>query len=923
MNTEDGQLEYCSLFSHIPDMVLAIDEQGIILEANRAVCECLGYSRDEVLGKSIAEVVADPEVMERELSILKQRGRHECEIALLTREGVPVEALCSVSLIGDETCRPLFAVASFRDIGGLKQIQRELRAERDRFRAILRSSTDGILLLDEHQRIVEWSSALERISGFSEDEVRGKNLWEVMDWLKPDDVEGVGGTTPTREAFRRAFSAMLAGEPSEFLASPKPARIKARDGRIHHIEVSASPVDIEEGTKIVHVTGGHGQLLPRVVPERTRMLLAVVRDITERVEEEQRYRTLTEHSLSGIYIIQNSVFVYVNPRVCELVGYTEQELIGMPFWEVLHPDEREVLKERGIRRERGENVPPNYEFRVLTRDGKTKWVEVSATTIEWRGKRAILGSVFDITERKLAEEELKHRLELERGVSTISARFVGTFDLDDAINASLRDMGTLTGASRAYVFMLSEDGTKMSNTHEWCASGVSPQKDSLQSLPSEQFSWWMERLERGEVICIEDVSRLPDEARAEREILEAQDIRSLLVLPLRVGKRLAGFVGFDNTERTGTWGKDDITVLRIFSRLLSTAIERKLAEEQLKESEERFRRLTELLPDPLIELDLELNVRYANRAALHTFGCSKGEMKGLSALELIVPEEHSHVAERLERLLSGEAPEPIELRFRRKDGAVLVGEAHYTLLYHEGRVEAIACVIRDITERKRYEEELIEARREAELYTDLMAHDINNLNTVAYGYLSLLAEDEHLSEKQERAITRSLSSIEGVSRLISNVEKLREIAHRKRELVPIELDDVVQRALSKLSDRANVSIHYEPCDVKVWADELLEEVVSNLVGNAIKHGGRDVHVWIRPQPTDGHVRLIVEDDGKGVPDDIKPVIFNRLRRGKSSVHGKGLGLYIVSTLVEGYGGKVWVEDRDGGGARFVVELRRA
>lgn len=614
--------EYCALFSHVPDLVLAMDEQGIILEANRTACERLGYSSHEILGKSVAELLAEPEFMEREFPILKEQGRHECEVILLTRDGTPIEALCSACIIEDEACRPLFAVASFRDITQLKQVQRELRAERDRYRAILKSSSDGILLLDEQQRIVEWSSALERITGFSKDEVKGRSLWEVLDWLKPERE----GTTPTREAFRQAFSAMLAGGSSEFLTSPKPARIRTRDGRVHHIEVSASVIVLEEGTKIVDITGGCGEV-PRLVPERRRMLLALVRDITERVEGEQL--------------------------------------------------------------------------------------------------------------------------------------------------------------------------------------------------------------------------------------------------------------------------------------------------------EERFRRLIELVPDPIVEIDLDLNMRYANRAALRTFGYSREDVSPTNVLDVVVPEEHANVGELLDRLLSGEALEPVELRLRTREGAELVGEVHCTPMYHEGKVETIVCVIRDITERKRYVEELIEAKEEAELYIDLMAHDINNLNAVAYGYLSLLAEDEHLSERQKKAVMRSLSSLEGISMLIANVEKLREIAHKRRELVPMDLDEVVQKALLNFSGIGDVSIQHEPSGARVLADELLEEVVSNLVGNAIKHGGKGVHVWIRAELGDGHVRLIVEDDGKGVSDDIKSVVFNRLKRGESSVHGKGLGLYIVSTLVEGYGGRVWVEDREGGGARFVVELKRA
>ena len=212
----------------------------------------------------------------------------------------------------------------------------------------------------------------------------------------------------------------------------------------------------------------------------------------------------------------------------------------------------------------------------------------------------------EITERKQAEKTIKRRFEFEKTVSNISARFVGVSDIDDAIEASLSDMGRLSGSSRVYVFIFSEDGTKMSNTHEWCVEGVSPEIDNLQNLPCEMFPWWMKKLHKGEVIHIGDASKLPLEAKALKEILESQNIKSLLVLPLYGRAKLIGFIGFDNVVETGRWSADNELLLHFSSGILGNAFERKRTEEELERNSnelEKSNKLKDLFID-IMEHDL-------------------------------------------------------------------------------------------------------------------------------------------------------------------------------------------------------------------------------------------------------------------------------------------------------------------------------
>lgn len=188
----------------------------------------------------------------------------------------------------------------------------------------------------------------------------------------------------------------------------------------------------------------------------------------------------------------------------------------------------------------------------------------------------------EVTERKRVEAAIKRRLGFEKTISVISSRLLSSPDFEGAINASLRDIGRLTGGSRAYVSLFDEGNGRMSNTHEWCAPGVRPRIENLGDIPAGGNSWWMTKLRSGETIQFEDISTMPPEARAEKELLESIDAKSLIVIPLAIRGELSGFVGFHNAFETGEWEGQDSTILQLFSDILGSAFERRRAEERLR-----------------------------------------------------------------------------------------------------------------------------------------------------------------------------------------------------------------------------------------------------------------------------------------------------------------------------------------------------
>ena len=237
-------------------------------------------------------------------------------------------------------------------------------------------------------------------------------------------------------------------------------------------------------------------------------------------------------------------------------------------------------------------------------------------------------------------------------------------------------------------------------------------------------------------------------------------------------------------------------------------------------------------------------------------------------------------------------------------------------------------IFHDITLRKNLETQILRAKDEAELYLDLMSHDINNQNCKASLYLELLSLKKGDIEGHLEHIKTSKDAVLESSRIIKNVRKLREITYGNQKSYPVDLNLVLGEMVVEHSKTTSkeVIINYEPFDAMVHANDLIRDVFSNLLGNAVKYSGDSVTIDVSVDELDlegeYYVKVSIEDNGNGIPDEMKGQIFARLKRGKESIQGSGLGLYIVKGQLENYGGEIWVEDRVDGdpskGARFVV-----
>jgi len=336
---------------------------------------------------------------------------------------------------------------------------------------------------------------------------------------------------------------------------------------------------------------------------------------------------------------------------------------------------------------------------------------------------ALLTAAQDVTQPHPLQRQLRYRAALEHLIAQLSARFLNTApaDIDDEIEAALGALGAFIGVDRSYVFRVRGTGPidtrTMDNTHEWCAPGIEPQQPNLQDVPCATFPWWMGHIERMEPIEISDVAALPPAAAAVKEILEAQDITSLLVVPIASDETIFGFIGFDIVDATVDLYPGITTVLQVVGDLFANAFRQRRAEEARDLSETRFQNLLHSLDDVVWSLELDdetpfdlsnSKLRYNNEATARVYGHARADFFENKALwfEVIHPEDQEQVARHMETLFETGAAD-YEHRIVPPDGDVRWLRSSVRLQYdEEGKPTGMGGIATDITVRKTMEEEV-------------------------------------------------------------------------------------------------------------------------------------------------------------------------------------------------------------------------
>ncbi|MBU0711743.1 PAS domain S-box protein [bacterium] len=409
-------------------------------------------------------------------------------------------------------------------------------------------------------------------------------------------------------------------------------------------------------------------------------ILYISRDITERKrmeealrESELKYRSLIENVQDGVFLIQDNQMKFVNPAFASMIGYTEEEVIGKDFQDFIAPEDREMVADRYRRRQAGEDLPSKYEFRLLNKDGKSKIdIIMSVGLLNFMGKIASIGTVHNITERKRAEEDLKESEKSYRGLfnSTTDAIYVqdknGFFiDVND-------------GAVKMYGYPRE---FFIGKTPEFLSA---PGKNDMKKVLKMVQKAFMGEPQRFEFY----------------------------------GLRKNGVVFPKDVQlNSGTYFGEKVVIA--FARDIT---ERKRAEKEVRESEERYRILFKETPIGILTCDTKGIIQNVNKTALEILGSpSEDATKQINLLTFHLLKK-AGISDDIRRCIEEGCIVSSEKPYTTKWGKSLIVQSKITPITDEkGKVNRVLFVFDDISERKRAENQIISLTKQIEQFSKISA----------------------------------------------------------------------------------------------------------------------------------------------------------------------------------------------------------
>lgn len=356
----------------------------------------------------------------------------------------------------------------------------------------------------------------------------------------------------------------------------------------------------------------------------------------------------------------------------------------------------------------------------------------------------------------------------------------------------------------------------------------------------------------------------------------------------------------------------------------------------LRETQDYLESLINYANAPIIVWDPRFSITRFNHAFERLSGYTANEVIGKDLSILFPSDSREESMDKIRKTLVGEQWESVEIPIRHKYGGVHIALWSSANIYSADNV-LLATIAQgqDITRRKQAEQALEEAKVQAELYLDLMGHDISNMHQIMMMQLEIAQEilntKGKLESEDREMIDSSARTLEKAAKLINNVRKLQMLRSGEYGMEAVDLTATLNDALKDYSSipGRDITIKYAPDgNCLVRANSLLKDVFSNLLDNAVKHSSNPLEIGVEVHKVglngSSYYRVAIEDNGNGIPDDRKEEVFHRFRRGQTKAKGTGLGLYLVKSLVEGFGGHVEIENRVLGdytkGTRFLVYI---
>jgi PAS domain S-box-containing protein len=854
--------KYHGIFENAVEGIYQSTPDGRFITINPAMARMCGYA-------SPGEMVAERTDIERQHYVNPQRRAEfkrlivqndivqHFESEVFRKDGSILWTSENVRAVRDTDGTLLYYEGMIEDITERKRAVEALRESEELQRLMVEGIKDyAIFMIDTNGYIASWNEGATRLKGYHADEVIGQYLSICC---TPEDI--------------------AQGKPEQAL------KIATTEGRFEY-ECWLIRKDGSRFWADIIITALRNEA------GVLRGFTEINRDITERrraeealKQSEQDYRALFEQAHDAIVVFapEREIVLDVNKRACEIYGFSQSEFIGMSL-ETISKDVARGKVQLAETLERGEYL--NFETEQYRKDGTEMLLEINASTVLYRGQRVILSINRDITERKRTQVALRKSEERYRAFINQSSEAIWRFELELPIPITLSADEQIEFCFK-YGY-LAECNTAMARMYGY---------SSPEEIMGARLGDLVVRSEPQNIEFLRNAIRMGYQLIDVESREVDRDGRPKWFLNNLVGIMEDGYV-------VRVWGTQrDIT-------------DHKRAEDELKDSEESYRRLVELLTDAIVVVS-EGKIDYINSAGMELFGATSLEqIIGLPIFDLIHPSFHELVKGRIGQTLEGKRTSLMEQKHVRLDGQIINTEVSGVGFTYRGK-QATQSVIRDITERVRAKEariqlqlRLLVAQEEERRRLSRELHDQMGQHLPAL-ILGLKAQKD-----------AGQISVDHLQQLQDLAERIARDTHQlARDLRPAALDDfglviALSNYLEEWSQRYKLLADFQSIGFNdeerfsVQVETTLYRTVQEALTNVVKHAEAE-HVSLILKQSPEALLAVIEDDGKGF--EVEAVM-------DTPIAERRLGLLGMQERVELVGGTLEIESAPGAGTTVAIRI---
>jgi len=777
----ESEQKFRNIFESASDAMIYLDRTGRILDVNQKAISVFGGSKKELVGKHFTKVgILSPKDVSKLMKAFADglAGKHAfVSVSIKNRRGQKVSLECQGSLMKTSSENALLVIA--RDVTKRKQAEEGLKKSEEKYKELLEETPIGICNLDIKGKITYTNKAFEQIVGYSSDEIIGKsalNLASQALQLSNEKLKPITNRIKNRLTGRRK-------------SEPMTLQLRRKDGCLRWVEAES---------KLIKRFG---------MPVG---LQAILEDVTERkqmkeklAESEERFRSIVENSHGGIGIVDDGFKIkYVNDQVTRILGYSKEEMVGHDFRKFLHGYTQSLIQDRYVRRQNGEEIPSQYEFEVIRKDGERRTVEMKVALLkDGQGRMHTMAEVLDITDRKKALVDFKESEEKFR-------------DLAEQLPSMV---------------FINKNG-RVVYVNKKCIE--------IMGYTEEQF--YSSDFNFHSLIAPESIEVI---ISAYKKHMKGEEVAPYeYTLVTKKGKKIEAII---TTKLIKYCGENAIL------GIVTDITERKKMERDLRSSQERLSLLFQYAPDAYYLSDLKGSFVDGNKAAEELTGYRKDEIIGKSFLKLkLLPRRQMPKAVKLlARNALSKPTGPDEFTLNRKDGTSVSVEIRTFPINVKGKTLVLG-IARDITQRKEKEREVRENKEkferlfmdnpEAAVYVDSDFHilDANPRLQELFGYSSDEIKGRYINDLL--VPEENLAEAEMLNKKANNGYVYHDTVRRRKDgsLVPVS----ISAAPITVEDRiiGFVAVYKDISQLKKAERELKDTLEKlSVVGKLVRHDVRN------------------------------------------------------------------------------------